>query len=29
MSPGDLILPKWARLEVFYHRLRTAPPASS
>jgi len=27
MSSGDIMLPKWARLQVFYHRLRTALPA--
>ncbi len=29
MSSGDIILLKWARLRVFYHRLRTALPAAT
>lgn len=29
VSSGDILLPKWARLQVFYHRLRTAVAAST
>lgn len=29
MNGHDIVLPRWARLEVYYHRMRTAPPVSN
>jgi hypothetical protein len=28
MNGHDIVLPRWARLEVYYYRMRSAPPAS-